>query len=133
MKPGRFILCSDFCTNREGSYAEIVGQIPNSYTTPAGQPNYTVLLGEITIGDAPDNVYVWFTSSKYNYATYGPLVSLSPAGATGLNGVAAYVKKNKNKYSLYVVYGNQMQAETYKGYGMTLTAHVQTYKDPFTE
>lgn len=133
MKPGRFILNSDFCTNRKNSLGEISAQIPDPYTTPASQPGYKLLLGEVTVGDSTDNVYVWFTSSRYNYATFGPLTSIAPAGATGLNGVSAFVTKKKNKYSLYLQFGNQMQAQTYRGYGMTLTAHIQTYKDPFSE
>ena len=134
MKPGRFILNSDYCTTRNVADGEIKGTIPNSYTTPAGSVNYVLNLGTATVGDPTDNVSIWYTSSKYNYATYGATAHLNPAGAQGLNGVSARVSKNGNVYTLKLIFGNQLpNAQTYTGYGMTITAHIHTFKDPFSE
>lgn len=133
MKPARFILNSDYCTTRITGEGEIKGTVPNSYTTPSGSPNYKLTLGTINLGDKGDNCIIWMTSSLYNYATVGPNTVLEPAGASGLNGVTANVKKVGNTYTLFLQFGNQQSASTYTGYGMTLTAHIRTFKDPFSE
>lgn len=133
MKSGRFILNSDFCTTRITGEYELSGTIPNSYTTPAHSPNYTITLGTVELGDNGDSFFIYYTSSIFNYATIGPIVNPKPSGATGLNGIAVYIVKNGNRYTMYLKFGNQQNAETYKGFGMVITAHIKTFKDPFSE
>lgn len=132
MKSGRFILNSDFCTTRVTGSKELVGTIPNSYTTPSGSPNFKMVLNTTTVGDAADNYSIYFTSSSYSYATPGPICTPKPSGSTGLNGITVAVSKKGNSYTLYIVFGNQSSPETYTGFGMAITAHIKTYKNPFS-
>ena len=135
MKAGRFILNSDLCTSRNSAEGKITLTIPNSVTAPAHSPNYTIATGVANVGDPSDSFNVFFTTDKYDYATPGPIAQLNPAGSSGLNGVFADVHKTGNQYKFKVDTGNSDQsvAQVYSGFGMTITAHIYTYKDPFSK
>ena len=143
-KPARFILNSDYTTVRKTGEYEMSVTIPNDFTTPANPHGeyYTIGQKTITIPNVSDTFFMFTTSSRYDYATPGWYGSTLPTGAT-VDGVFHY--ENKTIYFEISVEGstakliveclNPMPEGTarWRGYGQTITAHILTFKDPFTE
>jgi hypothetical protein len=140
MKPARFILNSDYCTVRNTGKGELSITIPNSIYLPAGtQPFHVIGTTSGRFGNPSDSYMIYYTSSLYNYSTPGPVCTIKPSGSSTTSGyndtVTASVRVSGDTFTLSVRTDNQLLnfAETYAGFGMTVTAHIITFKDPFSE
>ena len=138
MKPARFILNSDFTTVRNTGKLDLKITIPNSFVVPADTTTY--LIGRTTgqCGNASDSYYVVFESSLFQYVSVGNRGTTKPEGAGSSPAAYAdpflYVKANGNTFTFEItVNAYSSSATTFTGYGQTITAHIYTFKDPFSE
>ena len=138
MKPARFILNSDYATVRSTGSKELSITVPNSITVPTGTAEYTIGSLSVNVGSSTDSFMVYFTSSLYDYACFGVSGSTKPSGAsttyTGTTQVFFGVTFNGSTATFKVTCGGNVSTPTtWTGYGQTITAHIFTFKDPFTE
>ena len=138
MKPARFILNSDFTTVRNTGSVDLSLTVPNNFTIPADAQN-KYILGTISakVGSAGDSFGVRFSTSlgmSTDNTVYG---YTKPAGATTTSnddGVFFRVYKNGDTFTFTIgAYHINGTAATFNGYGQTITAHIYTFKDPFSE
>lgn len=146
MKPARFILNSDYVTTRKtGEFSESV-TIPNDFYTPSAEPGvdpeYVIAQKTITLPTDTDTFIMYFTSSAFDYAVFGWWTGTKPDGAyvDGLfHETDIYVNVDLlcqgNVVTFKVFCSNPFPSGTahYVGYGQTITAHILTFKDPFSE
>lgn len=139
MKPARFILNSDYNTVRNTGETKLTVTIPNSVIVPSYMTEYKFATTAANIGNPTDTFLVYFTSSAFPYSSLGSWGSTKPNGASVS---PAYVSDemyfeviiNGTTATLNVwCWGNGENAITWNGYGQTLTAHILTFKDPFSE
>lgn len=145
MKPARFILNSDYTTVRETGHIEMSITIPNSFTAPPSPSGdyYNIGTKTATIGDASDSFLVYFTSSRYDYKTFGFWCYTIPDGSKvhsdtygdTHDDIYCYVNVSGNTATFTVECLNHYPqgSVVYSGYGQTITAHVLTFKDSFTK
>ena len=138
MKPARFILNSDYTTVRNTGSIDLSLTVPNSFTIPASSPNkYIISTTSAKVGSEGDSFGVRFSTSlgmSTDNTVYG---YTKPAGATTTSnddGVFFRVYKNGDTFTFSVgAYHITGTAATFNGYGQTITAHIYTFKDPFSE
>lgn len=151
MKPARFILNSDYTTVRNTGYKEMSVTIPDNfvapYIDPHGQgrvPDYVIGRSSVTFGESTDCFYVYLTSSRYDYASSGTWGLTKPDGSSATSSiwgpedyaVSIEVNVRGNVFELEVFCTSASVPEnilTYSGFGQTITAHILTFKDPFSE
>lgn len=128
MKPGRFIMNTDYCTPKISAQDTIELTIPSSF--PAG-PNAPVVFSvSKNIGNKEDSYRAYIKSNLFDYATGFPC-SIVFDGAQGVNGITVHLLKAGSTFTLEVRAGTQASSDTYVGYGQTITAHIQTFVSPF--
>ena len=138
MKPARFIINSDYTTVRNTGYKEVSASIPNNFTVPAGSTEYVVAIASTTLNNETDCFSVYFTSSRYDYITLGYYGVTVPEGSyttSPIDEVYFRLDINGTTATLTISCINAFPEESsnYQGYGQTITAHILTFKDPFTE
>lgn len=143
MKPARFILNSDYTTMRNTGVKELSITIPNDFTIHAPTTSYVIGRTSTYLGDDTDSFDVYFSSDKFNYTCPGlegytapdGSVSRSPAYGDSHEVVGFFVTFNGNQVTLEAkAYNfNDFYDLRYIGYGQTITAHILTFKDPFSE
>lgn len=138
MKPARFILNSDYTTTRNTGETTLSITIPNSITVPIDVEKYTIGTTTAKIGNSADTFMIYFTSSAFPYNSPGSMGGTKPSGASttyaGTDYIFYNVSINGNTATLEVwCYGNIYTATSWNGYGQTITAHILTFKDPFSE
>ena len=151
MKPARFILNSDYTTVRNTGVTEITLTIPNSFSPPYIDPQggtipyQTIVSGSAEVGDASDSIYVYYTSSRFDYITTGWYGSTKPDGAKAVSSIYGEedyhdvyidILKTGTHVEMKVTAmgpSNSNETLTYTGFGQTITAHILTFKDPFSE
>lgn len=138
MKPARFILNSDYTTVRSTGETKMSITIPNSITVPINTSRYTIGQTTANIGNSADTFMVYYTSDAFPYTTLGWYGATKPDGASTTNPDPNYVSfsvtvsGNIATFEVYC-YGDDAAARTWTGYGQTITAHILTFKDPFSE
>lgn len=152
MKPARFIFNSDYATIRTREHKELSITIPNyiEYSIPSYESS-EYKIGELTYTKANDDdfILVYFTSSKYDYMMFGRYGDTQPDGATCTvlgdpSGAWIYneditfdVRQNGSQIKFRILClskgGGSGVSFRYQGYGQTITAHILTFKDPFSE
>lgn len=152
MKPARFILNSDYTTIRITGRKELSITIPDliEYSKPQMDGGY--IIGQLSYNkpDINDGVSVYFTSSRYNYAMPGMMGYTRTEGSTFEtigDPTSSYTYSDLIDYTLeqksggLLVFSAVCPSEgggsgfsfRYRGYGQTITAHIITFKDPFSE
>lgn len=151
MKSARFILNSDYTTVRNTGVAEITLTIPDSFSPPYIDPQggtipyQTIASGTAEMGNASDSIFIYYTSSRYDYITTGWFGETKPDGARVISSVSGEVDYHSVYIDVYVT-GAHVEIKvramgpsssnetlTYTGFGQTITAHILTFKDPFSE
>lgn len=142
MKPARFIFNSDYTTARITSQKELSVTIPNDFTVHAPTERYVIGRTSTVLDNADDIYSVYYTSDKYNYMSPGLQCNTIPSGSVSRS--PAYGDSHEAVMCDVTVAGNQVTLEVYCynintfydlryiGYGQTITAHILTFKDPFS-
>ena len=142
MKPARFILNSDYTTDRITGKNDVSVTIPDQFTVPAyTYDSYLIGSASAKVGKAKNSFNVFFESSLFQYRSDSTLIGRTrPSGAHTSTGeyyelLWFYVSINGDTYTLkvYAPENPTSSAVTYYGYGQTITAHILTFKDPFSE
>ena len=144
MKPARFILNSDYATTRKtGEFSESI-TIQNDFTVPATVSDPTYVIGQkiITLPTGTDTFIMYFTSNEFDYAAFGWYCPTKPDGAY-VDGLFHYTDQyisldllcNGSTITFKATCSNPFPSGTarFVGYGQTVTAHILTFKDPFSE
>lgn len=145
MKPARFIFSSDYSTVRNTGVTDLSVTIPNSFTIPVSPTGAYYIIGRTSakIGNKEDSFMVYWSSDKYDYMTNGYFGYTLPDGAKAHS--AAYGDSRPDVYIEVDIQGDTATLTarclntypegslTFTGYGQTITAHVYTFKDPFSE
>lgn len=138
MKPARFILNSDYTTVRNTGETTLSITIPNEIIVPTDVFEYTIGQTTANVGSATDTFMTFFTSSAFPYSVLGIWGGTKPNGAsttyTGTDEISFRMTINGNVASFEAwCNGNIYLPTTWTGYGQTITAHILTFKDPFSE
>lgn len=138
MKPARFILNSDYATVRKTGEITMSITIPNSITVPEGVLDYIIGTETASVGNPADTFMVYFTSTAFPYSALGRWGYTKPDGAS-----TTYVGSDEIDFNLVIngstatfkvwCNGEPYSTATWTGYGQTITAHILTFKDPFSE
>lgn len=150
MKPARFIFNSDYCTVRKTGEIEMSITIPDYIDVPetADRSSQPYVIGRVVknIGDSKHTYTTYLTSSRFDYATMGWHGATKPDGATATSSIwgeetspvsiALYITGNTAEFVVdYYRGADKSDGESLilRGFGQTITAHILTYKDPFSE
>ena len=127
MKATRFILNTDYVTSQNDDEFTMSVTLPSSFSVSAGQVREfsTTLTRE---GTASKDYRCYFTSTATNYAVTGALEVWVEYGSDVLLGA---LRRAKDKWTFVVYNAAYPTAKTYSGTGQTITAHIQTFIDPF--
>ena len=138
MKPARFIFNSDYTTVRCTGEVQLSVTIPNDFTVPPSVDEYTIGTTTAVLADESDTLMAYYSSSRYNdYTTPGFYCVTIPEGSSttsAIDEVVCMITVTGNVARLTVTCYNPLQESTvrFQGYGQTITAHIITYKDPFS-
>lgn len=137
MKPARFIFNSDYTNVRCTGQLQLSVTIPNDFTVPASVNEYTIGTTTAVLADGSDTLTAYYSSNKYDYTTPGFYCVTIPQGSTTtseMDEVVCNVTVTGNVARLTVTCYNPLQESSvrFQGYGQTITAHIITYKDPFS-
>ena len=142
-KPARFILSSDYSTLRVTGQKELSITIPNDFTLPEQQTGDYHTIGKLTymIPSQSDSFYFYFSSSITDYTCIGWHGSTIPDGSyrqydqfTDHEPVVFDVKINGSTLTFTVeCLPSVLWSTRFYGYGQTITLHIITFKDPFSE
>lgn len=127
MKACRFILNTDYVTSQNDNEIEISVSLPSSFTTSASQVRHFTA-NKTLAGSASKDFRVYFTSSTQPYAATGCYWSYLRYGSDDL---IMTVKRTKDKFTLDVYNLALTSSHTYSGAARVITAHIQTFVDPF--
>lgn len=135
MKPARFIFNSDLTTLRNTGHIQLSIIVPNSFTV--GSSERTIGTQTAKIGDPDNSFFVYFTSSLYDYVTTGFFGYSAPDNAyttpsTNPKAEIYYDVTVSGDTATFRVTASNLNS-TYTNYGQTITAHILTFKDPFSE
>ncbi len=129
MKASKFILNTDYITPQNDAEGEITLFIPSSIYIAAGE--YKIVdQRSITLGKTASTGYrAYITSTAYNKAI------VSVCGETyidyGGEQMAISLWRDKTTFTLSASFPASLSARTLTGTGQNITAHIQTFVDPF--
>ena len=127
MKACRFILNTDYVTSQNDSELELTVSLPSSFKTSASQVRHFTASKTLT-GSASKDFRCYFTSSTQANAATGCYWSYLRYGSDDL---IITVKRTKDKFTLDVYNLALTSSHTYSGAARVITAHIQTFVDPF--
>lgn len=145
MKPARFIFNSDYSTVRNTGVTDLTVTIPDHFTIPVSPSGAYYIIGRTSaiIGNKEDSFAVYYESSKYDYITSGGFGYTIPDGAKAHSDIYGDSKPdiifeveitgNTATFRARCLNSYPQGDLTFTGYGQTITAHVYTFKDPFSE
>lgn len=127
MKAAHFIMNSDYITPQNEGTAEVSVAIPSSFYVPKYQNQ--VFSASVSIpGSASQDYRCYFTSTAFDYAITGCYGGQMQYGNDYL--VISLVR-SKDAFTLRIWNLADIVDRTYSGTGQVITAHIQTFKDPF--
>lgn len=132
MKACRFIMNTDYAMSQNDTEFDLSINIPSSWTQPHGTAAVVEFKAEKTIeGSSSRDFRCYLTSTAFNFA----IVNAQEAYLQfGNDLITIQIARSKNKYTLKAFGGKDPYYDkTYSGTGQTITAHIQTFKDPFSE
>lgn len=127
MKASRFILNTDYITPQNDQEVELMVTLPASFSVSAGQVKHYTANKTIT-GSASKDFRCYFTSTAQAKATTGCTQCFMKYGNDAL---IVAVKRSKDKFTLDVFNLAEVSSHTFSGSARTVTAHIQTFVDPF--
>lgn len=127
MKACRFILNTDYVTSQNDREFEITVALPSTFTVAADVEKHFKTSIAVP-GTASMNYRCYFTTSTHQYATTGCVVCMLKYGNDQLT---AAVTHTKDTFTLDIYNFAPASSHTYTGAGRTVTAHIQTFVDPF--
>lgn len=127
MKASRFILNTDYATSQNDAEFTISVTIPSTYTVAAA--DIKKFSASKTISASASKDYrCYFTSTAFNYGLTGALEATLRYGSDDL---FVTVERAKDKFTLVVYAPAKVSSHTYSGTSQVITAHIQTFVDPF--
>lgn len=145
MKPARFIFNSDYVTSRITGEKKLEIVIPNDFTAPVSPSGdyYTIGVTSTTLPNDTDTFSIYVSSSRYNYISPGgdfgytlPEGSVSHSDIYGDSHQDIYlgveITGNTATFKAYTLNPYPAGGLRFTGYGQTVTAHILTFKDPFS-
>ena len=127
MKACRFIFNTDYVTHQNDAEFDISVSLPSSYTVPRTQIKKFSASKSIA-GSASKDYRCYITSTAFNYAITGLLEGSLKFGNDTL---LIAIEREKDKFTLSVYAPAEVADRTYSGTGQVITAHIQTFVDPF--
>lgn len=129
MKASKFILNTDYITPQNDAEGEITLFIPDSIYIPKNE--YKIVdQRSITLGKTASTGYrAYITSTAYNRA----IVSVNGEVyiGSGSNQMAVSLVRDKTTFTLSASFPASSSNRTVTGMGQNITAHIQTFVDPF--
>ena len=144
MKPARFIFNSDYTAIRNTGHIKLSITIPNDFTAPESQGGEYYIIGvtSAALGDPNDSFTVYFESDKYNYICPGVFGYTVPEGSYSHSdyygdthediNLSLTFPNNTARLEVYTLNPYPQGGLRFIGYGQTITAHILTFKDPFS-
>ena len=128
MRAAHFILNTDYVTSQNDAEAEVSVTLPSSFYVPKYQNKY--FSSTITIpGSASKDYRCYFTSTAFNYAITGCFGGQLKYGSSDVLEIT--ITRAKDKFTLTVWNAANLYDKTYSGTSQVVTAHIQTFVDPF--
>lgn len=127
MKATRFILNTDYVTHQNDAEFTISVSLPSSFSVSAGQVKKFTTTKTVK-GTASKDYRVYFTFTNNSYAVTGGLEASIQYGSDDL---ICCIQRQKNKWTLCMYNMAYPSAKTYSGSSRVVTAHIQTFVDPF--
>lgn len=127
MKASHFIMNSDYITPQNEGTAEVSVAIPSSFYVPKYK-NQEFKASVSIPGSASQDYRCYFTSTAFNYAVVG---CYSGELQYGNDNLVISLIHSKDAFTLRVWNLADVVDKTYSGTGQVITAHIQTFKDPF--
>ena len=127
MKASRFIMNTDYATPQNDTDFTISVNIPASFTVPRTQSKEFKASYSLP-GSASRAYRCYITSTAFNYGITGCNNGSIQFGSRYLEFT---VSRTKDKYELCVFVLPDPNDRTFSGTAQTITAHVQTFIDPF--
>ena len=129
MKASKFILNTDYITPQNSAEGEATVIIPSSIYIPAGTIKI-VSSSTITLGkSASENYRAYFTSTAFPQAITGTCgeAYLPYGGSTMFIGI----ERTKTTFKVVAYFPASPSNRNLSGTGQNITAHIQTFIDPF--
>ena len=127
MKATRFILNTDYVTHQNDDEFTLSVSLPSSFTVAAGAVK-KFSISKTVAGTASKDYRCYFTSSIHDYAVTGALEAETVFGSDTLY---IALERAKNKWTLSVYNLAKTSSHTYSAGSRIITAHIQTFVDPF--
>lgn len=127
MKAAHFIINSDYITPQNEGTAEVSVAIPSSFFVPKYH-NQEFKASVSIPGSVSQDYRCYFTSTAFNYAIVGCYGGELQYGNDTL--VISLIH-SKDAFTLRVWNSAELEDKTFNGTGQVITAHIQTFKDPF--
>ena len=127
MKACRFILNTDYITSQNDQEIEISVAMPSSFTVSANQVKHFKTTKTVP-GSSSRNYRCYIVSTSHTYAAVGCVVCTMKYGSDQL---MVAVTHNKDSFTLDIFNDPLGSSHTFSGAGRIVTAHIQTFVDPF--
>lgn len=129
MKASKFILNTDYITPQNDAEGEITVIIPSSIYIPAGTVQI-ISQSSITLGKSASVGYrAYLTSTAFSQAITG--IYGQAEVAYGNDQLVVTIEHSKTTFTLKAYFPASPSARTLTGTGQNITAHIQTFVDPF--
>ena len=127
MKAAHFILNTDYVTTQNDDEGQVSVSIPSSFYVAGGAiKDFT---NSVTIpGSTSKSFRCYFTSTAFNYAVTG---CVEGSIQFGNDEIVIKIARTKDTFTLIVSNLGRPSAHTYNGTSQVITAHIQTFIDPF--
>lgn len=129
MKASKFILNTDYITPQNDAEGEMTIFIPSSISIPAGQVKI-ISQASITLGKTASVGYrAYITSTAFSQAVTG--IYGQAEVVYGNSQMVVTIEHSKTTFTLKAYFPASPSARTLTGTGQNITAHIQTFVDPF--
>lgn len=127
MKASRFIMNTDYITTQNDSELVITLNVPGIFTIAAGETK--IFKTTVTSkGSASKGYRCYFESTAFNYALTGGMEAILPIQNTDFT---LSVSRKNDEFELMVQTPASTSARSFNTNAQVITAHIQTFVDPF--
>lgn len=127
MKANRFILNTDYITPQNDREFEVSVTLPSTFTAPANTERHFKTTISVP-GSASMSYRCYFTTTEHQYAAVGCTVC---ALKFGEDYIMVALSHDEDAFTLDIFNYEELEQRTYSGASQTITAHIQTFIDPF--
>lgn len=128
MKASRFIMNTDYITTQNDSELVITLNVPGIFTIAAGETKIFKTSAS-SPGSASKGYRCYFESTAYNYALTGCMEAALPIQGTNFT---ISVSRKADEFELMVQTPATPSARSFNTNAQVITAHIQTFVDPFS-